>query len=134
MKSVPIDRLRDDKITGKMPIVKKNMQGINGIELKPSEYNRILQMGRSKAPKLESFAASEGEYSTEKEVEEHIIKPLLKQLGYSDRDYVQQLYLEIGNHNHALIPDLSCSHRSSDSAKVLLPLLKPNAQLHRRWN
>ena len=105
LKSVPIDRLRDDKITGKMPIVKKNMQGINGIELKPSEYNRILQMGRSKALKLESFAASEGEYSTEKEVEEHIIKPLLKQLGYSDRDYVQQLYLEIGNHNHALIPD-----------------------------
>ncbi len=48
---------------------------------------------------------AKGEYSTEKEVEEYIIKPLLKQLGYSGQDYVQQLYLEIGNHNHALIPD-----------------------------
>ena len=35
----------------------------------------------------------------------NIIKPLLKQLGYSEQDYVQQLYLEIGNPNHALIPD-----------------------------
>ena len=29
----------------------------------------------------------------------------IKQLGYSETDYVQQLYIEIGNHNHALIPD-----------------------------
>ena len=48
---------------------------------------------------------AKGEYSTKKEVEEYIIKPLLKQLGYSEQDYVQQLYLEIGNHNHALISD-----------------------------
>ena len=106
MKPVALDRLKTDKITGAMPIVRKNMQGINGVELKPSEYNRILQMGRSKAQKLEYVSVkAKGEYSTEKEVEEYIIKPLLKQLGYSEQDYVQQLYLEIGNHNHALIPD-----------------------------
>ena len=106
MKPVALDRLKTDKITRAMPIVRKNMQGINGVELKPSEYNRILQMGRSKAQKLEYVSVkAKGEYSTEKEVEEYIIKPLLKQLGYSEQDYVQQLYLEIGNHNHALIPD-----------------------------
>ena len=106
MKAVSLDRLRDDKITGSMSIVRKNMQGINGVELKPSEYNRILQIGRSKALKLEYTATStKGEYSTEKEVEEYVIKPLLKQLGYAETDYTQQLYLEIGNHNHALIPD-----------------------------
>lgn len=106
IKSVTLDRLRTDNITGAMPIVRKNMQGINGVELKPSEYNRILQMGRSKAQKLVYVSVNaKGEYSTEKEVEEYIIKPLLKQLGYSEQDYVQQLYLEIGNHNHALIPD-----------------------------
>ena len=118
MKAVSIDRLRNDKTTGAMPIVRKNMQGINGIELKPSEYNRILQMERSKELKLEYASVSEkGEYSTEKEVEEYIIKPLLKQLGYDETDYTQQLYLEIANHNYALIPDF-----------VLLPVRQGNYQ------
>ena len=124
IKSVTLDRLRTDKITGAMPIVRKNMQGINGVELKPSEYNRILQMGRSKAQKLVYVSVNaKGEYSTEKEVEEYIIKPLLKQIGYSEQDYVQQLYLEIGNHNHALIPDfvlLPEKHNGYQSAFAII--------------
>ena len=47
----------------------------------------------------------EEEYPNEKAVEEKLIKPLLKKLGYSVDDYMQQMYIEIGNHNHALIPD-----------------------------
>ncbi len=101
-----LDQLRNDKIIGIMPIIRKNMQGINGVEIKPSEYNRILQMGRSKAQKLKyATVSAKDEYATEKEVEEYIVKPFLKQIGYAPDDYVQQLYLEIGNHNHALIPD-----------------------------
>ena len=38
-------------------------------------------------------------------MEDKLIKPLLAKLGYSDDEYTQQLYIEIGNHNHALIPD-----------------------------
>ena len=66
---------------------------------------------------------AKGEYSTKKEVEEYIIKPLLKQLGYSEQDYVQQLYLEIGNHNHALIPDfvlLPEKHHGHQSAFAII--------------
>ena len=47
----------------------------------------------------------EEEYPNEKAVEESLIKPLLKKLGYSADDYIQQMYIEIGNRNHALIPD-----------------------------
>lgn len=43
------------------------------------------------------------------------LKPLLKHIGYTETDYIQQLYIEIGNHNHALIPDF-----------VLLPKKKQN--------
>lgn len=92
------------------------MQGLNGVELKPSEYNRLLELGDSTAIRLDYSAVNaENEYSTEKEVENNVIKPLLKKIGYSADDYVQQLYLEIGNHNHALIPDF-----------VLLPERKGN--------
>lgn len=47
----------------------------------------------------------DGVYENEKAVEEKLIKPLIDKLGYSDEEYVQQMYVEIGNHNHALIPD-----------------------------
>ncbi len=106
VKPVPLKELRNDEILGKMPIVRKNMQGINGVEFKPSEYNHLLDLTGAKLPKLE-FAETESgrDLVNEKDVEDKLIKPLIKKLGYSERDYVQQLYIEIGNHNHALIPD-----------------------------
>lgn len=116
LERVGIEQMRSDEIIGSMPIVKKNMQGLNGIELKPSEYNHLLDLGHSDAMRLEySTVNSDKEYSTEKEVEDNVIKPLLAKIGYDEADYVQQLYLEIGNHNHALIPDF-----------VLLPERKGN--------
>ena len=116
MKQIVLNDIKRDKILGKMSIVRKNMQGVNGVELRPSEYARILKLGSCKAPAIKYLSdISDESYSTEKEVEEKIIIPLLKQLGYSGADYVQQLYIEIGNHNHALIPDF-----------VLLPKKKQN--------
>lgn len=116
LERVGIEEMRSDEIIGSMPIVKKNMQGLNGIELKPSEYNHLLDLGHSDAMRLEySTVNSDKEYSTEKEVEDNVIKPLLAKIGYDEADYVQQLYLDIGNHNHALIPDF-----------VLLPESKGN--------
>ena len=82
------------------------MQGINGVELKPSEYNHIVDIGESDALKLDYVDLNfDNMFSTEKEVEDGIIKPLLNKLGFSEKDYIQQLYIEFGNHNHALIPD-----------------------------
>jgi len=105
-KRIPLQRIKGDAVLGKMPIVKKNMQGINGIELRPSEYNRIVDLTCTGVPKLESATVSSATvYENEKAVEEKLIKPLLSRLGYAEDEYVQQMYIEIGNHNHALIPD-----------------------------
>lgn len=101
-------QLKEDAVFKELPIVRKNMQGINGVELKPSEYNHLLKLGKAgrSIPKLK-FTVPSGnqEFTNEKDVENKLIKPLLKKLGYSEEDYVQQLYIEIGNHNHMLIPD-----------------------------
>ena len=51
------------------------------------------------------MVSADGEYATEKEVENEVIKPFLNKLGYDESDYVQQLYIPIGNHNNLLIPD-----------------------------
>lgn len=106
VKRISLADIKIDQVLCKMPIVAKNMQGINGVELRPSEYNYIISRSNADAPRLEySTGESDRSFANEKEVEEKLIKPLLKVLGYNESDYVQQMYIEIGNHNHALIPD-----------------------------
>ena len=100
------------------------MQGINGVELKPSEYNHLMDLATANVPKLE-FTVIDGnqEFVNEKDVENKLIKPLISKLGYPEKEYVQQLYIEIGNHNHALIPDfvlLPVTTRGHQSAFALI--------------
>lgn len=103
---ISLDEIKSDKILGKMAIVNKNMQGINGIELLPSDYNHIVEISNANVPKLEYVIEDgKGGYVNEKAVEEKLIKPLLSELGFGEADYVQQLSVPIGNHNRALIPD-----------------------------
>lgn len=105
VKRVGLDKIKKDSLLKEMPIVRKNMQGINGVELKPSEYNRILNITSCKAQKLAYEEIVGSRCVNEKDVEETIIKPFLKKIGYSTEDYIQQLYVAIGNHNNTLIPD-----------------------------
>ena len=113
VKRMGIKAIKEDPVLSKMPIVTKNLQGINGVELKPSEYNHILDITKAKGVKKLSFAMDieEGEYENEKAVEDRLIKPLLLKLGYKPDDYIQQLNIPVGNHNHLLIPDFILSPR-----------------------
>lgn len=107
---IGIDKIKKDKILSKMPVVSKNLQGINGVELKPSEYNHILDLTKVKAERLEDAAnLGTGEYVNEKAVEDAIIKPLIAKLGYSLDDYETQTRIPVGNHNTLLIPDFVLS-------------------------
>lgn len=107
VKRIDIKSIKKDAILSQMPIVSGNMQGINGVELKPSEYNHILDISKAKGVERLSVALdiSTGEYENEKAVEEGLIKPLILRLGYKTDDYIQQLNIPVGNHNHLLIPD-----------------------------
>ncbi|MBQ2661264.1 MAG: hypothetical protein IJF80_01270 [Clostridia bacterium] len=106
IKQISQKQLQKDEIFKNIPIVRKNMQGINGVELKPSEYNHLMDLAKADVMRLEFDISSDNENLTnEKDVENNLIKPLLSKLGYTENEYVQQLYIEIGNHNHALIPD-----------------------------
>ena len=106
IKRITQKQLQQDPVFKDVPIVRKNMQGINGVELMPSQYNHLMDISGADVPRLE-FIVSEGsqDFNREKDVENKLIIPLLKKLGYDTNEYTQQLYIEIGNHNHALIPD-----------------------------
>lgn len=99
-------QLQSDSLFKDVPIVRKNMQGINGVELYPRMYNRLLDIACSDLPRLAFLEDVDMPHiQREKDVENKLIKPFLNDLGYAENDYTQQLYIEIGNHNHALIPD-----------------------------
>lgn len=117
-------QLQKDKVFKYVPIVRKNMQGVNGVELMPSEYNHLMDLAKADVPRLE-FVVTDGnqDFVNEKDVENKLIKPLIAKLGYSEEEYVQQLYIEIGNRNHALIPDfalLPITTRGHQSAFALI--------------
>ena len=106
VKRLGINQIKKDKRLSQLPIVKKNMQGINGVELIPSEYNYIVDKVNGDVPRLEFEDISvDNNYVNEKDVENRCIKPFLSRLGYDENDYIQQLYVPIGNHNNTLIPD-----------------------------
>ena len=106
VKRFGINEIKKDRLLSKMPIVKKNMQGISGVELMPSEYNHIVDKVKAKVTKLEYEAiSSDNKYTNEKDVEQKLIKPFLKDLGYEEDEYTQQKRVPIGNHNNTLIPD-----------------------------
>lgn len=103
---ISLDALRTDPVYQELPIVRKNMQGINGVELMPTVYNRMVADFEIDIPKL-----SGGEFVNitdlfnEKDVENQLVKPLLTKLRYSPDDYIQQMVMWIGNHNVKEIPD-----------------------------
>lgn len=131
VKRIPLKKLQTDKVFKRLPIVRKNMQGINGVELMPSVYNHILDVSKSELSRLDfGFEERGDDFQREKDVEDKLIKPLLKQLGYTEDEYLQQLYIRVGNHNFALIPDfvihpvVSFGHQSADfliEAKLTIP-------------
>ncbi len=108
---ITIKELREDAYLSQIPIVRKNLQGVNGVELSPKDYSEIIRYVKERGdnvdmfPKLFETAAMDfGEIKIEKDVEEKILIPILHRLGYSDNDYTRQLSQKAGRGLKA-IPD-----------------------------
>lgn len=134
VKNISQKKLQSDSVFKQLPIVKKNMQGINGVELYPSVYNHLLDIAKSNLPKFDfAIDNSYSDLKREKDVEDKLVKPFLEKLGFFENDYVQQLQIRVGNHNFKLIPDfvinpnVSNGHHSAQyhiEVKFSIPNLK----------
>ena len=103
--------LKADQYFSNLPIVRKNLQGINGVELSAQDYSELLRLIEQKGgdtsvlPKLyEVEDVDFGEIKIEKDVEERILIPILRKLGYEEQDWTRQLSLKAGRGLKA-IPD-----------------------------
>ena len=85
-----------------MPLIKGNMQGINGRLILKKYYNRILQVLEEKGedisllPKLPDDPVYETELKNEKDVERLLLEPLLKKLGFTEPQWKKQMKLRMG--------------------------------------
>lgn len=105
-----INQLKADEITSKLPIVKKNLQGINGTHIPPTIYNHILDTAKvkenEKLPYIE-YALDlnfEKNLENERDVEVVLLEPLLEKLGYKKEHWCRQMTTKIGRKERA-IPD-----------------------------
>lgn len=102
--------MKADPTFKNLPIVKKNMQGVNGTEIPAKNYNYIAKKSGLKNPILikecgfEFNIESKMEIKNEHDVELKILEPLLEKLGWTKGDYVTQMVLKMGR-NEKTIPD-----------------------------
>jgi hypothetical protein len=102
VKQIAIDEIKKDKILSEMPLVKGNMQGINGRTILKKYYDRILEILAEKGenvsllPKLNDNLIQKNELKDEKDVEKYLLEPLLNRLGYLKHHWKRQLKLRMG--------------------------------------
>lgn len=108
---ISFNDLKADSYFSQVPIVRRNLQGINGVQLSAKDYAELLRLITEKGgvpsnyPKLfESGNIDFGEIKIEKDVEEKILIPMLKRLGYEENDWTRQLSQKAGRGLKA-IPD-----------------------------
>ena len=99
-----LKQMRDDSVLGELPIVKKNMQGVNGVELPPSVYNYIVQQNENIEKIKYEPISNRRKINTEHDVETKLLEPLLEKLGWKKGDYVIKPVLKMGRNNKE-IPD-----------------------------
>jgi hypothetical protein len=103
--------LKQHPYFSQLPIVRKNMQGVNGVELSVQDYTELLKLLEHKGgdisalPKVLDITDYEVPNTPlEKDVEEKILIPFLEKIGYSSDDYTRQLMQKVGRKEKA-IPD-----------------------------
>jgi hypothetical protein len=108
---ITINELKADSYFSQLPIVRKNLQGVNGVQFSATDYKELQRLLKEKGfdvsvlpqlyhPDLELV----GQLKTEKDVEEKLLIPLLNKLGYSETDWTRQLSQKAGRKEKA-IPD-----------------------------
>jgi hypothetical protein len=93
-----------------MPLVKGSMQGINGRVITKPYYDCLLALLQGKGvdtsalPQLEEVEIEDVDLRNERDVEQHLLEPLLAELGFQPSDWIRQMKLRVGRSEKA-IPD-----------------------------
>jgi hypothetical protein len=98
---IPFQELKENKTLGENPVIKAHMQGMNGRPLTTKEYAELLRLLEQKGqnvselPKLPVYDRNIEHVENERDVEKKLIEPLLKDIGFKEKDWVRQLPLKM---------------------------------------
>ena len=100
---VTLDDLRTDSVWKEKGLVKASMQGVAGTPCTKDEYDAFLKMLKAKGfdtsvlPRIAyTGLPNDVELNVEKDVEEKLLEPLLKKLGYTEKNWERQLSVRMG--------------------------------------
>ncbi|MGI5975645.1 MAG: restriction endonuclease subunit R [Paludibacter sp.] len=108
---ISLNELKADSYFSQLPIVKKNFQGVNGVQFSANDYNELKRLFSEKgfdSSILPNLYSPDLEISVklknEKDVEDKLLIPLLNKLGYTENDWERQLLQKAGR-SEKVIPD-----------------------------
>lgn len=110
LKPLYLLEIKNDPILSQMPLVKGNMQGINGRQIQKKFYDRLLELLEKKGnkkeflPSLDDKEIKDIELENERDVELNLLEPLLNELGFAPKDWERQISLQVGR-SEKVIPD-----------------------------
>jgi hypothetical protein len=121
--------LKENALFLKNPLIKKNMQGINGYGITNEEYLELLKMMEAKGqdidilPKIEIIESIKNiTLDDEKDIENYLVEPLLERLEYEKKDYIRQMPVKMGR-GIRYYPDyvfFANSKKGEEKAKMVL--------------
>lgn len=128
---ITLKDLREDTYFANHPLVRRNMQGVNGTAWSAVDYKNLLRLIAAKGfdvstlPKMDGLDISRqsDDIHLEKEVEEKLLLPLLKKLNIEEGSgYIRQLPLKAGR-GRRIFPDFAVYYsdkEDEESAHILI--------------
>lgn len=123
---ISLRELKNDAYFSSHPLVRKNLQGVNGWEMSNKDYQEILRIVQTKGydtsrfPTLYAPKITHVNIKLEKDVEEQLLIPLLNSMGMTD--YMRQVPLRAGR-GERIFPDFALHCTKTENgyiAKVLI--------------
>ena len=121
--------LRNNLLWSNNPLVRKNLQGINGYPIKYLEYLELLSILESKGQNIDSLPLIKptsrletDDLKDERDVEIRLIEPFLKLLKYKPMDWLRQMPVKMGR-GERNYPDYCFGanpERGEETAKMIL--------------
>jgi len=129
VKQISYQELAHNKVFAKNALIRRRMQGINGVPIKIHEYNELLTILQSKGqdisalPRLSRIENISTEHlKNEKDVESNLIEPFLKRLEYERVDWQRQIPVKMGS-GYSYFPDYAIGAnmtKGNEKAKYII--------------
>ena len=129
VKPIHISQIKTDEHLKNLPIVKKNLQGVNGTPINNEDYQRILHLLEEKdenISRLPKFSIVDFKPNfdciNERDVEIKIVEPFLQKINYSEKDWLRQFSVRMGRgeRNYPDYVFFAETNKGYEKAKILL--------------